>query len=177
MTNETQQIWETIKANAEGEVVLSIGRTGEKAKFQGRDVTLDLSKLPADSIAFALIYGLKQYLADGTAGSEDQTGYDVGLDQRIKKLQEADFTRKAGSTGPRATTPEGLAKKLAADAIRLKLANAGAKADAKAINEAAAKMVEAQPVWLERAKKELAETAKMSAGLDDIMADLMGLTD
>lgn len=162
---------------AKPELSLQIGRTGEKAKFQGRLVNIDLRTLPAASIAFALEYGLKQYLADGTAGSEDQTGYDVGLDQRIAKLKEGDFSRKAGTSGPRQTTPEGLAKKLAADAIRLKLSAAGHKADAKAINEAAAKMVEAQPVWLERAKKELAETAKMSAGLDDIMADIMGLTD
>src|SRR6476620_12579450 len=91
-------------------VKLTIGRTGEKAKFQGREITLDLTTMPADSLAFALIYGLKQYIADGTAGSEDQTGYDVGIEQRLAKLAEGDFTRKTGERGQRMDTPEGRAK-------------------------------------------------------------------
>lgn len=158
---------------------LQIGRTGEKAKFQGRIVEIDLAKLPAASLMFALQYGLKQYIADGTAGSEDQTGYDVGIEQRLAKLAEGDFSRKAGERGPRADTPEGRAKKLAVAAIRAKLQAAGQKADMAKINEAAAKMIEAQPVWLERARKALAEEAKLadSADMGDILADLAGITE
>lgn len=160
-------------------VQLAIGRTGEKAKFQGRVIELDLTKLPREAIAFALQYGLKQYIADGTAGSEDQAGYDLGIKQRLEKLASGDFSRAAGERGPRADTPEGRAKKMAVTAIRAKLAAAGQKADAAKINEAAAKMVEAQPVWLERAKKALAEEAKLaeSADMGDILADLAGLVD
>lgn len=160
-------------------VTLQIGRTGEKAKFQGREVTIDLTAMPADSLAFALIYGLKQYIADGTAGSEDQTGYDVGIEQRLAKLAEGDFSRKAGERGPRADTPEGRAKKLAVAAIRQKLKAAGQDATAAKINEAAAKMIDAQPVWLERARKALAEEAKLADATDigDIMEGLLGLTD
>lgn len=179
MTDATQNTVPTAAEimRGEGVLVLQIGRTGEKAKFQGREVKIDLAKLPAASIAFALQYGLKQYIADGTAGSEDQNGYDVGLQQRLDKLAEGDFSRKAGERGPRADTPEGRAKKLAVQAIRAKLQAAGQKADAAKINEAAAKMVEAQPVWLERAKKALAEEAKLaeSADMGDILADLAGL--
>lgn len=160
------------------ELVIQIGRTGEKAKFQGKEVKLDLTKLPMTSIVFALTYGLKQYIADGTAGSEDQTGYNVGIDQRLAKLAEGDFTRKSAEGTTRSDSPEGRAKKMAVAAIKAKLAASGAKADAKAINEAAAKMVEAQPVWLEKAKKALAEEAKMAEAADvgDILNDLLGLT-
>lgn len=188
MTQETQTAFVAIEKNgvrigadwsAEPTMVLQIGRTGEKAKYQGRLVTIDLSALPTESVRFALEYGLKQYIADGTAGSEDQTGYDVGIDQRLRKLAEGDFTRASAERGPKADTAEGRAKKLAVAAIRSKLEAAGQKADAKAINEAAGKMVAAQPVWLERARKALAEEAKMAAAtdIDDILADMLGLVD
>lgn len=177
--NETAQVWDAITADAKGTVELQIGRTGEKAKFQGRIVKIDLTTLPAESVAFALHYGLKQYIADGTAGSEDQAGYDLGIDLRLKKLAEADFRRAAGERGPRADTPESRAKKLAAKAIRDKLAAAGQKAEPAKINEAATKMVEAQPVWLERARKQLADEAKLAndADLGDILGDILGLAD
>lgn len=161
------------------ELTIQIGRTGEKAKFQGKEVKIDLTKLPMASIVFALTYGLKQYIADGTAGSEDQTGYNVGIQQRLDKLAEGDFTRKSGEREAKGDSPEGRAKKMAVAAIKAKLAASGAKADTKAINEAAAKMVEAQPVWLEKAKKALQEEAKMAEAADvgDILNDLLGLTE
>lgn len=184
MTDATQQAATPIVQIVKGagyvtELVLQIGRTGEKAKFQGREVKLDLAKLPAASLSFALAYGLKQYIADGTAGSEDQNGYDLGLQQRLDKLAEGDFTRKATASGPKSDTPEGRAKKLAVAAIRAKLQAAGQKADAAKINEAASKMVEAQPIWLERARKALAEEAKLAdaADIGDIMEGLLGLTE
>lgn len=179
MTNETETtLFKTVEFT-ESVLKLQIGRTGEKAKYQGREVTIDLTKLPVASIAFALQYGLKQYIADGTAGSEDQAGYDLGIDQRLAKLAEGDFTRTKGEAKQRTDTPEGRAKKLAVQAIKAKLAQAGQKADAAKINEAAAKMIEAQPVWLERAKKALADEAKLadSADIGDILGDLVGLTD
>lgn len=173
------EVNETLNVTVAGNTTLQlqIGRTGEKAKFQGRLVEIDIAKLPAASVVFALQYGLKQYIADGTAGSEDQTGYNVGIDQRLAKLAEGDFTRKASEGTTRSDSPEGRAKKMAVAAIKAKLAASGAKADAKAINEAAAKMVEAQPVWLEKAKKALAEEAKMAEAADvgDILNDLLGL--
>lgn len=172
-----------LTVSGETKLALQIGRTGEKAKYQGRIVNIDLATLPAASLAFALQYGLKQYIADGTAGSEDQTGYDVGIDQRLAKLAEGDFSRKAGERGPRADTPEGRAKKLAVAAIRAKLAEANVKADAKVINDRADKMVTEQPIWLEKAKKALAEEAKLAAAMDsddilgDLLADMAGVRD
>lgn len=164
----------------ESRLTLQIGRTGDKAKFQGREVMIDLATLPAASVMFALTYGLKQYIADGTAGSEDQAGYDLGIDQRLRKLAEGDFSRKTGEgRGPRTDTPEGRAIKLAKVAIKAKLEAAGAKAEAAKITEAAKKMVDAQPVWLERAKKQLADEAKLADGADfeDLIDGLLGLTD
>lgn len=173
------EVNETLAIAASGNTTLQlqIGKIGPKAKFQGRVVEIDVAKLPPASVVFALTYGLKQYIADGTAGSEDQTGYNVGIDQRLAKLAEGDFSRKSGEREAKGDTPESRAKKMAVAAIKAKLAASGAKADAKAINEAAAKMVEAQPVWLEKARKALAEEAKMAEAADvgDILADLLGL--
>lgn len=182
MTDATQQndaAFTSVSAFLESKVNLQIGRTGEKAKFQGQQVTIDLAGLPHASVIFALQYGLKQYIADGTAGSEDQAGYDLGIRLRLEKLAEGDFSRKAGERGPRADTAEGRAKKMAIAAIRAKLVAAGQKAEAKAIAEAAGKMVEAQPVWLERAKKALAEEAKLADATDigDVLEGLLGLTE
>lgn len=176
-TTAVAQAWEALTVDGKGTVTITIGRDSDKAKFKAKTVEIDLSKLPADSLAFALHYGLKQYIADGTAGSADQTGFDVGVDMRVKKLAEADFRRAAGERGPRADTPQSLAVKLATEALRKQLAAKGAKADAKAITEAAKKAVEANPAWIKRAEKELAERAKLAETLDlgDILGDLIGL--
>lgn len=178
MTNEnTTQVWDSIKAEASGTVQLTIGRTSDKAKFAAQNVTLDLATLPAEALAFALHYGLKQYIADGTAGSADQAGFNLGVEQRVKKLKEADFRRQGGERGPRADTPESLALKNAIAALRKRLAAAGQKADAAAIKAAAQKAVEANPKWIADAKKELAERAKLIDSLDlgDILSDLIGV--
>ncbi len=176
---DTVQIWETLTVNGSGVVEITIGRDSEKAKFQPKKVTIDLSKLPADALAFALHYGLKQYIADGTAGSADQTGFNVGVDQRVKKLEEADFRRSAGERAAKADTPEGLALKNAIAALRKRLSEAGQKADAKAIKEAAEKAVAANPKWIKQATKELAERAKLLEDDDfaDILGDIVGLTE
>lgn len=160
---------------------MTIGSTGKRARFEPKLVQLDMAALPKESIEFALAYGLKQYIADGAAGSEDQAGFNLGVEQRVRKLLEADFARAKGETSNRPDTAEVRAKKLAAQAIRTKLQANGAKADAKAINEAAGKMVAADPKWITAAKKQLADEAKLRAeeaeadGMDDIMADLLGL--
>lgn len=164
----------------ESMVRLQIGRTGEKAKFQGRMVEIDLAKLPVESIAFALQYGLKQYIADGTAGSEDQAGYDLGIDQRIRKLAEADFKRATGERAPKADTPERRAFKMATDAIKAKLKAAGQDATADKVKAAAAKMVESQPQWLAKAKAAIEAERKLAEEMDlgDVgLDDLLGLTD
>lgn len=184
MTNETNnassaQAWDAITARASGVVQITIGRDSDKAKFKSKLVQIDLSTLPDDAIAFALHYGLKQYIADGTAGSADQGGFDVGVEQRVKKLKEADFRRASGERGPKQDTPESLALKNATAALRKRLAAAGQKADASAIKAAAQKAVEANPKWVADAKKELAERAKLIDSLDlgDILGDLLGMTD
>lgn len=184
MTNETNNTvanaWDIIEGiSASGSLTLTIGRDSDKAKFKARTVTIDLHTLPNESLAFALHYGLKQYIADGTAGSADQGGFDVGVDQRVKKLKEADFRRASGERGPKQDTPESLALKNATAALRKRLAAAGQKADASAIKAAAQKAVEANPKWVADAKKELAERAKLIDSLDlgDILGDLLGMTE
>jgi hypothetical protein len=173
MTNETNQAVVT----ASGIVSLQIGRTGEKAKYQGRVVSFDLATMPPASLLFALEYGLRQYVADGTAGSEDQTGYDVGIDQRLKKLAEGDFSRAKGERQAKADTAEARAVKNAISAIKAKLAQANVKAEAKVIKERAEKMVGDNPKWLADARKQLAEEAKMAEGFEDILGDLLGVGD
>lgn len=157
-----------------------IGSTGKRARFQPKEVTLDMAALPKESLEFILAYGVRQYLADGAAGSEDQAGFNLGIEQRIRKLLEADFSRSRGEAQAKPDSEEVRARKLAAMAIREKLKAAGAKADAKAINEAAAKMVAADPKWVKAAAKQLADEAKLREaeaeaddGLGDIMAGLL----
>lgn len=159
---------------------MTIGSTGKRARFEPKTVQLDMAALPKESVEFALAYGLKQYIADGAAGSEDQAGFNLGVDQRVRKLLEADFARTKGEGQAKPDTEEGRAKKLASMAIREKLKQAGAKADPKAVSEAAAKMVAADPKWKKAAAKQLAEEAKLRAeaaegdeGEDAIMAALI----
>ncbi len=159
---------------------MTIGSTGKRARFEPKTVQLDLAAMPKESIEFALAYGLKQYIADGAAGSEDQAGFNLGVDQRVRKLLEADFSRTRGEGQAKPDSEEVRARKLAAMAIREKLKAAGAKADAKAINEAAAKMVAADPKWTKAAAKQLADEARLREaeaeaddGLGDIMAGLL----
>lgn len=162
---------------------MTIGSTGKRARFEPKLVQMDLASLPKESIEFALAYGLKQYIADGAAGSEDQAGFNLGVDQRVRKLLEADFARTKGEGSAKPDTADTRAKKLATQAIRTKLAANGAKADAKAISEAAAKMVAADPKWKAAATKQLADEAKLreaeaeTDGMDDIMSGLLGLVD
>ena len=179
MTNENTTPIVASATFAEPVLSLQIGRTGEKAKFQGRLVSLDLASLPIASIAFALTYGLKQYIADGTAGSEDQSGYDLGVDLRIQKLMAGDFTRASGERASKPDSVESRAKKMATQAIRDKLAATGQKADKAKIAEAASKMVANQPIWMDKARKALADEAKAIEGIDlgDFMDDLLGLVE
>lgn len=159
-------------------VEMTIGSTGKRARFEPVPVTLDLAALPLESLAFALAYGLKQYIADGAAGSEDQAGYKLGIDQRVQKLIEADFTRTRGEGGAKPDSEESRARKLATAFIREKLKAANAKAEAKQIAESAAKLVAADPKWKKLAAKQLAEEAKVREAEpedaeDDVIGDLL----
>lgn len=171
---ESDAAAETIALKAieweQSQITLTIGSTGAKAKYKAATVNLDLATLPAESIVFALRYGLKQYIADGTAMDKDlasQSGFDAGVADRVRKLLEADFKRTSGGErGPRTDTPEGRARKLAATAIRKHLKDNGLEAEAKAVNEAAAKQVENNPKWLVLAKQQLADEAALTEADD-----------
>lgn len=138
-------------------------------------IEFDLQSLPAESLTFALQYGIMQYIADGAAGAEDAAGYKLGIEQRIQKLKDADFTRAKGEA--KVDTETGRARKLAAAALREKVKAAGKKADTAKINEAAAALVENQPRWLEIARKQLEEEARarenaeMDFDLESLIAD------
>lgn len=141
-------------------------------------IELDMASLPPESLTYALNYGVMQYLADGAAGAEDAAGYRLGIEQRIEKLRNADFSRAKGEAKPDTETQR--ARKLAAQALRDKVKAAGAKADTAKINEAAAKIVESQPRWIELARKQLAEEAKarenteIDFDLGDLIAESEG---
>lgn len=162
-------------------VDMTIGSNGKRARFEPQAVQLDLASLPHESLAFALLYGLKQYIADGAAGSEDQAGFNLGIEQRVRKLVEADFARTKGEGGSKPDSAETRARKLATLAIREKLKANNAKAEPKQIAEAASKMVAADPKWLKAATKQLADEAALrdeetDGGLGDVMEGLLGLT-
>jgi hypothetical protein len=172
---------------ANGSFEATIGKVTEKSKpFPNGDqreafeVSINLASLPVTSLGFALAYGLKQYISDGAAGSEDLAGFKLGIQQRIDKLLSGDFTREASAGGFKADTPESLAIKLAAGVLRAKAKAAGIKADPKALAEAAKKLAAANPKYLAQATAEIAAKAELLAGAgddgDDFLQGLLGVT-
>lgn len=165
----------TITTTANGNALLiTVGGKTARSKFEPRAVTVDWENLPADSRAFITLYGLKQYLADGTAGAESQDDFNAGIDSRLAKLASGDLSRKTGERDAKADTPEGLALKLAKAGVRAKLKEAGKTADADTITAAAKVWVEKNPEWLKEATAQLARGKKLAEASDPaaLLADL-----
>jgi predicted lipid-binding transport protein (Tim44 family) len=158
---------------------LSIGGKTARSKYEPKAVAVDWENLPDASRQFVLLYGLKQYLADGTAGAESQDDFNAGIDGRLAKLVSGDLSRKTGERDAKADSPEGRAFKLAKEAIRARITNAR-KADPKAdinatkeaIDAAAKAWVEKDPKWLKEATRQLEEAKAAASDADTLLADL-----
>ncbi len=167
------------------QIVLTIGGNTKRSRFT-HEAKVDWEKLPEESRAFIIRYGVKQYLADGTAGAETEAEFKAGVDSRVAKLLAADFTRAKGEGNAKPDTPEGRALKLAKAFLREQIKTANAKAlaaDAKAeplkpapevIEASAKKMLAANGKWLAEAKAQI-EREKALAGEETGEEDIMAL--
>lgn len=86
------------------------------APFAKIERTVDFESLPEASKAFVIRYGITQYVADGAAGATNDAEFVEGIDTRITKLREADFSRTAGEPGA-TDDPEVLATAIAREEI------------------------------------------------------------
>jgi len=149
-------------------IELTIGGNTKRSRTGQHPVKIEWDKLPEAAQDFIVKYGLKQYLADGMAGAENEADAKSGVESRVAKLLSGDLTRAKGETVTRTDTPEGRALKNAKAAIRqaMKEANISQKEMGEAIAEAAADYVKNDPTWIEEAKAELAMEKKKAGKLD-----------
>lgn len=148
-------------------IELMIGGKTKRSTTGQHPVKIDWNNLPDASQEFVIKYGLKQYLADGMAGAENEATAKAGVEARVKKLLEADFTRTSGEGLSAPDTEDGRAMKLAKSAIRAALKAKNSAATKEAIDAAARKMVDGNEKWKAEAKKQLAAEAKAKETLAD----------
>lgn len=156
---------------------LTIGGNTKRSKLGQHKVEIDFDALPQASKSFVIAYGLKQYIADGMAGANDETDAASGVSERVRKLKEADFARTRGES-TNVDSVEQRAIKLAKAAIRTALKAKNAKADKEQIDTAAKAYVERDPQWKLKAKEQLDFEATLAEQVtneeeDSILADLL----
>lgn len=110
---------------------MTIGGKTARSKFTPKTVMVDWDNLPEVSKQFAIQYGLKQYLADGAAGSESQADFESGIDARLDNLTSGEFKRTREGAGP-TDSVEVLARRLASDEVTAALKTAGKKLEKEA---------------------------------------------
>lgn len=147
-------------------IELIIGGKTARSTLGQHPVKIDWETLPSASVDFIVNYGLKQYLADAMAGAENEADAKAKIEGRLAKLVAGDMSRTRGEGKDAPDTEGSRALKLARAAIRTAMKAANVKADKEAINEAASKMVASDDSWLAKAKAQLAEETKLSAGVD-----------
>ena len=154
---------------------LTIGGKTARSKYTPHTVHIDFDLLPEASRDFVIRYGLKQYLADGVAGVENQAEFDAGVIERATKLEKGDLTRERKAShsvdGPTARTI-----KLVKEMIRGKIKAAALKVEKDAfeamVDKFVADEVKVAPFRAE-AERQLAQEAKASAASADLLAELM----
>lgn len=162
---------------------LLIGGNTKRSKLGQHAVEIEWNNLPDESQQFVIKYGLKQYLADGMAGAENVQDAKEGVEERVRKLLEADFGRSRGESSGKLDTLEARMVKIARQAVREKAKAKKVKLDKDQVEAAAAAWIERDPVkFTEEAQKQLdaeAETReRMNEGEEeeDIFA-LLGISD
>lgn len=156
------------------EVQLIIGGKTKRSRWT-KEVVVGFDDLPEASREFIIRYGLKQYIADGTASAETEAQFVGGIETRIAKLKAADFTRTRGETKAKPDTETSRATALVRAEIKKRLAAANLTADKDKIAEAVKAVMDSETArepFMAEAKRQLAQEAKMSAP-DDVMAGLL----
>lgn len=159
-------------------ITLQIGGNTKRSKFQPKEVSIDWAKLPEASQDFLIRYGLKQYLADGTAGEETQAAFEAQIEARMERLAKADFTRTRGEASVKTDTEALRATKLVRDDIRKRIKAAGLEGVSK---DKVAELVAAimgdetkSAPFRQEAKRQLESEAKLAqATPDDLLKDLL----
>lgn len=126
MTDQTETAAEVSRAQSEdkGTFVFGGRKRKEGEAFAKIERAVVFANLPAESQAFLIRYGIRQYLSDGAASAKDNASFESGIDGRIENLANADFSRNAGE-GPAPTNdPEKLADTLARQELNVALKNA-----------------------------------------------------
>lgn len=160
-----------------GTLNITVGGTTKRSNNGQHAVAIDWDNLPAESRAFIVTYGLKQYLADGAAGAANNDELVAGVNARVEKLAKADFTRTRGDGPAKPDTEERIALRMAKEVIRAALKAKNAEADKDKV-EAMAKAFlagenpKAKDI-LKEAKRQMEAKAKVADNAaEDILAGL-----
>lgn len=156
-------------------IELTIGGNTARSKTGQHPVKVNWDALPEASQDFIVSYGLKQYLADGTAGAGTPEEALAGINTRMAKLASGDLSRSRGEGPGKVDTVESRALKLARDAIKAKLKEANQTADKELIAEAAKEFIKTDPSFMKEAKKQLDQEAASKTSLQgsDALASIM----
>jgi hypothetical protein len=145
---------------------LTIGGNTKRSTLGQHPVEINWDQVPEEARQFVIKYGLKQYLADGIAGAENVQAAKEGVAERVRKILEADFQRTRGEGGAKPDTVEGLALKLAKDAVRAKAKERKVKLEKEQVEAAAKAWVDRDPKFLEMAQEELNRKAGLMDSFD-----------
>jgi hypothetical protein len=159
-------------------IQLTIGGNTKRSTLGQHPVSIDWDKLPEASQAFIVNYGLKQYLADGMAGAENEAAAKAGVETRVNKLVTGDLSRARGEGKDAPDTVTTRARKIIRALIVAKAKAKGIKTEAEQIKAAVDAVmsdeVKAAP-YMEQAKKELDAQAKLADGAGDDFLAALGL--
>lgn len=159
---------------------LTVGGNTKRSKLGTFAIELpDFNDLPEATRNFIVAYGLKQYLADGMAGAADRDDAQAGIDERKRKLIEADFQRTRGEGTAKPDSLEARTLKLVKAAIREAMKAKSVKATKEMVDAAAQKLLESEGAdkFRKEAQRQLDTEAKFKGEadvMDDILADLIG---
>lgn len=165
-------------------IQLTIGGKSKRSRLGQHSVAIEWDKLPDASQLFVINYGLRQYLADATAGAGTEADAKAGIESRVRKLQDADFSRTRGEAADKPDTVEGRFLKLARADIRERLKAANQTVEKEKIADAAKALLAkkdehplAKKLFAE-AKRQIDAEAKAKDTLAaedgaDILADLL----
>lgn len=154
-------------------IEIQVGSNGKRNKIGLIPVSLDWDVLSDETKMVVIKHGLKQYLADASAGVTDRKVAEERIMAKRAKLLSGDFTRTRGEGVSKPDTTESRALKLARDFIREQLKALNAKAEKEQIAEAAKELVESEPQYLAEAKKQLEAEAKMKDGKSEAGANVI----
>lgn len=160
-----------------GTLNVTVGGKTKRSNNGQHTVAIDWDNLPAESRAFVITYGLKQYLADGAAGATSPADLIAGVDARVTKLATADFTRTRGDGPAKPDTEERIALRLAKEVIRAALKVKEATVEKEKLDEMAKAFLagenpKAKEILAEAARQMKAKAKVGETPADDILADL-----